>query len=198
MRLHANSKGVVLQKEIAEDYLCETCVEWVDLYCDARSSPPRVAAVLIDAQNNVSFSDWEPDAKLLGIYTVDNAGDKNIMNLELLAIMFGLSTFLGKLRGTSVRIWTDNVGAEGALRKGASAKSSANMAVHNMWLLATRSHTNIWIGRVPTKVNIADGPSREEYSFLNALGATWKRPHIDASFYQPGGWRHFAFCNTSL
>ena len=51
-----------------------------------------------------------------------DAGDKNILAVELLSIVLGISTFLTYLRGKCVQIWSDNTGAEGSLRKGVGAK----------------------------------------------------------------------------
>ena len=40
--------------------------------------------------------------------------DMQIMGLELLAIVLGLSTFVAERRSRVVRVWTDNAGGEGA------------------------------------------------------------------------------------
>ena len=176
--------GQVLQTKIVEQVSFSGGDQWYDLFCDARSSPPRLAAVLVDKQGCCSFTDWQPDASLLGIYAQESAGDKNILILELLAIILSLSTFSHVLSTNNVKIWTDNVGGEGALRKGASRKGTANMAIHNVWTFAARQQIGIWVDRVPTKQNIADGPSREDYSTLvDVMGADWVEPKFSEEFY---------------
>lgn len=56
------------------------------LFCDARSTPPRVAAVLIGDQRT-HYSDWEPTAEVMSCFR--KRRDGQIMGLELLSIAFG-------------------------------------------------------------------------------------------------------------
>ena len=44
------------------------------------------------------------------------------------------------------------------------------------------------IMRVPTKDNIADDPSREDYKLMRALGARWCEPVLAKSFWHPASW----------
>ena len=56
------------------------------LFCDARSHPPRVAAVLcIDRQ--IMYSDWQPDEQVMRCFQSRNDGQ--IMSLEILSVAFG-------------------------------------------------------------------------------------------------------------
>jgi hypothetical protein len=161
----------------------------VDLFCDARGSPARVAAVLVKG-HKVSYTDWAPPADLLRTFQARE--DNQIMGQELLAIVVGLSTFAAELRGCAVRVWTDNAGGEGALRKGGSKASDHNLLIHATWLLAARGGFGMYIYRVPTKDNIADSPSREEYTLLEAMGADWRRPWLPNAFWQPASWEAVA------
>ena len=114
----------------------------LNLFCDARGEPPRVAAVLFGAgagplrDRQAWFTDWEPLAALLAIF--DDRSDNQIMAQELLAIVVGLCTFIGNLAGRTVRVWTDNAGGEGALRTGAAKSCDHNLLVHAVWLLAAK------------------------------------------------------------
>ena len=63
-----------------------------------------------------------------------------------------------------------------------------NMGVHALWLQAARNGHGLWVERVPTKDNIADLPSREEYALLEEIGATWTYPVMDAAFKEPEKW----------
>ena len=56
------------------------------LLTDARSTPPRVAAVLL-LDGRRYYSDWEPDAEVLALMQQRN--DSQIMGLEILSIAFG-------------------------------------------------------------------------------------------------------------
>jgi len=61
-------------------------------------------------------------------------------------------------------IWSDNSGAEATTRK-ATAKAFDHLClVHGIWLRAAELRTEIFVKRVPTKVNVADDPSRERCS----------------------------------
>ena len=51
------------------------------------------------------------------------------MALDLLAVAVGLSTFGEMLGGYNVRVWTDNVGGEGA------RSQDHNLLVHNLLVL---------------------------------------------------------------
>jgi len=133
----------VLESDICQEVRVYEPSRVVDLFCDARGTPPRVAAVII-AGDSIRYTDWEPPASLLE--TFKPRKDEQIMGQELLAIAVGLCTFLPQLEGCCVRVWTDNAGGEGALRKGATKASDHNLIVHAVWLLAAR-HRSIIVSR---------------------------------------------------
>ena len=88
---------------ITVDILMFTCRRWVEseqkplqLLCDARSTPPRVAAVLV-VDGRIEYSDFEPSKEVMRQFT--RRGDNQIASLELLSIAFGFSTFGRELRG---------------------------------------------------------------------------------------------------
>ena len=87
-----------------------TCkMEVVDMFCDARSNPARMAAVLVDA-DGIWYTDWAPSQRLW--QSLKTRKDKQIMAWELLAMALGTSTFASRIRNKRVRVWCDNVGAE--------------------------------------------------------------------------------------
>ena len=67
-------------------HLCQDVVLWAD----ARSTPPRVAAVLF-CDNKFYWMDTEPPAKVLAQFEV--RGDRQIASLEILALAYGFSSF---------------------------------------------------------------------------------------------------------
>ena len=69
----------------------------VQLFVDARGTPPRLGAV-IAVDNRGFYSDMEPSEEVLNNFRKRN--DSQIMGLELLAIAFGLSSFLEMCAGT--------------------------------------------------------------------------------------------------
>jgi hypothetical protein len=159
--------------------------ETVELFCDARGEPPRLAAVLF-ADNRIEYTDVATPPELLSLFK--QREDSQIMGQELLAIALGLSTFVDRLRGRCVRVWCDNKGGECCLRAGAAKSGDHNLLVHAMWLLAAREGFGLWVERVPTKENIADLPSRESYKLLQALGAVWRTPFFAPAFERPAAW----------
>ena len=147
-----------------------------DLFCDARSTPPRLAAVLMDASGALSYADMPVDDKVLAQF--DEREDGQIIALELVAVLFGLGTFQNVLSGNYVRVWTDNRVAEGNLIRGSSKAKDLNMLVHGIWLLAAHMMTGMHIDRVPSEENISDLPSREQYELLGKLEAERVTPFL--------------------
>ena len=135
----------------------------VTMFTDARSTPPRVAAVLV-VDGTFLYTDWEPDPSTLQIFS--ERKDNQIMGLELLAIAVGICTFEHLVRGKTLRVYCDNVGGERALAAGAAKSPDHNKLIHAVWMIAMRLGLAVWTYRVPTKDNIADLPSRESYELL--------------------------------
>ena len=176
----------VLSMELRETIPLKRCLcEVVELFGDARGYPPRVASVLV-RDNVVQYSDWQPDEQTMNAFCPRR--DQQIMGQELLAVVFGMSTFLDELRGCCVRVWIDNAAGEAALEKGAAASSDHNVLIHGIWLLAARHGFTIWVERVASEFNIADEPSREVYTGMAACGARWKEPILRSEFRNPSGW----------
>ena len=145
------------------------------LYVDARSTPPRCAAVLL-IDGKVLFTDGAPGVAHMS--HIGERGDGQIMSLELMAIAVGLATFAVELEGRQVWIFEDNTGAEATTQKGSSKAEDHNSLVHEIWTLALEYGMSLWIDRVPSDDNLSDLPSREEYDLLHQMGAVWRTPAI--------------------
>ena len=141
---HGRSSAITAQLELSLEWWIEVLErgiierrEWqrersrpVHLFCDARSTPPRVAAILFrDGQRR--FCDMQPDEKQLGFFK--KRGDNQIMSLELLSIALGVSTWADLLEGRDLVIWSDNSGAEAATRSGSTKQFDPNCLVHALW-----------------------------------------------------------------
>ena len=114
---------------------------------DARSTPPRLAAVLY-ADGEVLYCDWAPPGDLVGRFIAREDGQ--IAGLEILAVALGLSTWADRLRGRDVVIYSDNTVAEFCLKKG-SAKALDHCAlIHAFWVSVLDLDLRVWIERVPT------------------------------------------------
>lgn len=176
----------ILQLELHEVVpLRPSLCKLVELFGDARGSPARVASVLV-SDDLITYSDWAPCHNVLDTFCPRK--DNQIMGLELLAVLFGLSTFLDKITGSCVRVWIDNSAGEAAVQRGSAGSSDHNALVHGMWLLAAKYGFALWIERVSSEENIADEPSREEYATLEHLGATWVPPGLREEFWNPSAW----------
>ena len=93
------------------------------------------------------------------------------MGLEILAILFGLIAFAPVLAGRAVRIWTDNEGCAWSMMTGGAKCEDHNWLVHRVWSFCFRNFVTPWFCRVPSADNISDGPTRNDYAVVNALGA---------------------------
>ena len=121
-----------------------------------------------------------------------------MMSLELLAIAFGFSAFEQMLEGRRVRLWSDNVGAESATRKGSSKEWDYTCLVNSLWLKAAQLRMALRVDRVPSKLNIADLLSREQYWLFEQLGATYVSPWLDDPFWEPNAWASLSAARAPL
>ena len=144
----------------------------VDMFCDASGSPPVLAAILCDKR---AATYCVMDAPCWAKEKLQHRNDEQIMAYEILAIMMGLETFSKDCKRATIRVWTDNIGGECALRKKSSAALDHNLFVHLIWEKAANLNAGLWIDRVPSKLNIADGPTRPTkdigLSILNYINA---------------------------
>ena len=155
------------------------------MFADARGTPPRLASVLF-IDDRILYTDLEPSASLMQMFT--RRRDSQIMGLELLAIALGMSTFAGLLSGRRVCIWSDNVGSERGVTKGAAASWDNSQFIHCIWTHAARINSYLHVMRVPSEENIADLPSRCEYDLLHALDASWLAPVLDVVYTKRESW----------
>ena len=154
------------------------------LFADARGgSAPRLAAVLF-IDGLAFWTDAPPDDGLLT--DLAPRSDSQIMALELLAIALGLATFGERLANRRVVIWSDNVGAEAAVRSGRASAWDHSRIIHSLWYLIARIGCGAWFDRVPSEENVADLPSREKYELLRLLEANFVTPQLSAAeFFAP-------------
>lgn len=157
-------------------------MEVVEMFCDARSSPPRLSAVVC-AGGYRGFTDWEPDE--LTMRQFEKRRDGQITSLELLAVALGLATFSSRFTGRMVRVWVDNTGCEHMTRRQSGRSKDHNDLVRAMWMSALRNRHGLWVERVGTHDNIADDPSREDYASMQVLGAEWVMPFLEPALLRP-------------
>ena len=165
--LSARQRELWQWKQVARDA--------VELFCDARGEPGRLAAVLA-----LNDEIWHTDMATPGVLLscLSPRSDNQIMAQEQMAVLLALRTFRKQVAGKMVRVWTDNTGAEHALRNGTARAADHNAIVAATWKAALAFGCSLWVERVPTDENIADLPSREEYRCLEALNALYLAPGL--------------------
>ncbi|CAE7395842.1 ubiad1 [Symbiodinium pilosum] len=103
------------------------------------------------------FSVWACDE----LRSLISPGSGNpIFEYECLAILLGLRTWSGLLRGCNVVVFSDNQGALGAMISGSSDNECGALIVNRTHDLLDTMCVNAWFERVNTASNIADPPSR--------------------------------------
>ena len=58
--------------------------------------------------------------------------------------------------------------------------------------MAARGGYGLWEERVPTEVNVADLPSRQDYGLLQQMGSAWEKTQLCKTFWQPSTWEAVA------
>ena len=108
-----------------------------------------------------------------------------INEAEALAAMVWIETLAEKLRGVDVMLFVDNAAAEGILLSGYSRSKHLTILAALFWQAVRRSRAAAWVGRVPSALNVADGPSRDDLAGVQELGAV----ELRACLPQPGPWQ---------
>ena len=83
-----------------------------------------------------------------------------IYEWELLAALLGLCLVIRYTKNTPVVLFVDNQAALAALISGNGDSDLANQICGAFWALAASAAINVWIEYVPSKLNVADAPSR--------------------------------------
>ena len=168
----------------------------VQLLCDARGSPPRLAAVVYTHDGRSFYTDMEPPQALLDFFLT--RGDSQIAGLELAAIALGLCTFGEHFVGQKVRVWSDNCVSECATRRGSAKAWDHNQIVHSLWTKAAALKCYMRVDRVPTELNISDLPSRMEYKLLQLMGTQFVEPELDEMFWSETAWSPLVVSDPSV
>lgn len=152
------------------------------IYSDASDVPERsprfvLGGVCYDPlDSSLEFSSWEVPNSIVQKW----ASRQNYMGqLELLAAPFALATWSTKAQQRPILFFLDNDSASSNLIKGYSPKVDSSVIVGEFWLMAASLKSSIYIDRVESKSNLADGPSRLNFDELYQMGGRWKEPNTD-------------------
>jgi len=83
-----------------------------------------------------------------------------ICAFESVAAVAALIRWGSQLRHHTVLFFVDNQSALGSLRKGSSPSSDLNAVARAMWAVAQSFQVRLVLRYVPSKLNVADRPSR--------------------------------------
>ena len=151
----------------------------VILYTDASEVPGRtperlLGAVLYDPLDQALLYSCCPVPQT----TVDKWLPKktHMGQLELLAAPFAFATWEHRLQKRPVLLWIDNDSAASSLVKGYSPQLDSAPIVGDFWLMISQLQSSVYIDRVESKSNLADGPSRNSFELLRILRANWTPP----------------------
>ena len=93
-----------------------------------------------------------------------------IHQAELQPVLVAVQMWGEALRGRRIIIFVDNEAARAALVKGDSRNKASAAIVASTWEQVAEVDLYPWIDRVPTRSNLADGPSRGDWSLAEQLG----------------------------
>ena len=143
------------------------------LYSDAASTRSQIAAILFKGGQS-----GPPKIELLTkggtpkfwirLFHRTNL----IYGLELLALLGFIFANRHRLKGSSINAYLDNNNALCALIRGDSNTAVIADMVAVFWLVLQKYGIDIWLGRVCSKLNIADHPTRTESSLPYKVLAT--------------------------
>jgi hypothetical protein len=140
------------------------------LYTDASDVPNRtegrwvVGAVLIDPDTmTISYTSWIVPETVVNTWLPK----QTYMNqLELFACPLALNTWSQVLHDRQVLLFIDNDAAAASLVRGYSPRQDSCALVGDFWLAASSARLSIYIDRVESKSNPADGPSRLDFNLM--------------------------------
>ena len=97
-----------------------------------------------------------------------------IEQIETAAVLLLLEVFFEELKDTDVRLFVDNIAAQGSLIRGFSRSFSQALLCGAVWARVARARVGLWVDRVASEENIADIPTRpdksERFALLRTLG----------------------------
>ena len=149
----------VMELDISERFELDAKVRpHVQLLSDAAGNNGRLAAVLIDEHGVAWHTAMDTPAEWAAWFV--ERTDKQILGLELLSVILGLETFRKQIEDKNITIYTDNTGTESILIRGSAKSPDHNVIAHLFWKRAAEDRLGVWVSRVGTDDNIADGPTR--------------------------------------
>ena len=154
------------------------------LYTDASDVPDRVGsrsvlgAVLYNPSDQVlQYTSMVVPESLVQLW---DPKQTYMAQLEILACPLALATWPSILKQRQVLHFIDNDAAAASIVRGYSPKADSSPLVGEYWLRASKANLDIYVDRVESKSNLADGPSRLEFGLMQFLGAQHAPPETSS------------------
>ena len=87
-----------------------------------------------------------------------------------------LGTFHKAFAGAACIGFGDNDGITHSVSKGGGHNKVCNVVIGKVWLEVAKLDCDLHVARVESKTNLADGPSRDDFGMLHAIGAVFVEP----------------------
>ena len=104
--------------------------------------------------------------------------EHRINECEAAAALLGICSFAQHLFDVDVLHFIDSTAAEGSVIKGLSRSRTLSAIAGAYWTTANMCRAAIWVAHVPSKLNVADGPSRHDFSAVDQYGWRWVPPSL--------------------
>ena len=155
-------KPIVVSRKLFSTWVCFT-----DGACENKAS---MGAVLIGPTGTAFgyFGGGFPDE----IQSFYRESKHPIYEVELLPALVAVIVWKEVLQSCQVVFYIDNEAAKAGLIRGAGATPLANAIIGNFCIAEAELQLKAWFNRVPTHSNLSDGPSRQDFELVNALGRT--------------------------
>ena len=101
---------------------------------------------------------------------------------ELLPVLASLNLWKREVAQKAITVYIDNEAARYGLIKGSSATRDSAWLINEIWTTAADLEVDLWIERVPSASNCADGPSRGKMKSLTNSGIKIKTRKLNRSF----------------
>ena len=95
-----------------------------------------------------------------------------IYEVELLPVLIAVTVWKEVLQSCQIVFYIDNEAAKAGLIRGAGATPLANAIIGDFCTAEAELQLKTWFNRVPTHSNLSDGPSRQDFELVNALGCS--------------------------
>ena len=172
-----------LRSGFARRFNPRMCREHINCWSDAAGSTRVVAAVIYIPSVGWRWTCWKPPDGVFKSLLVRN--DEQIGFQELAGVILCLRTFRHWLCGQLVTMWNDNQGVLHSILSGSGLAPEINACVARLWILVAKMQLGFRIGRVESKANVADGPSRLDLEWMENLGAVWTDAEVPSWLLDP-------------